>query len=299
MASKGKGKGKRKSNTGKEYERIVASIYRQFSGDAIIKENEIINGRQIDVTIRNHVAGHECLIIVECKDYNRSVEVSKVDSIIGVMEDVRASLSVIVSDSGFTKGALERAQNNGRVKLVSVIDTLNSKLRSRITVPVQVQIHDLEPITLDLTFVSNENDVKELPLADFSTAVEQSVIDFVDWLNDNGTALPPGEHSHTRDFECCGCEFHLKGTINKNIKTFINTEMFAKGSAIFDHLMSKPLTDSKLTISIDVENDPSWQQVPNDYDLANCQDFFKRITKPDRDAFIALSEKLVNKWREA
>lgn len=62
---------------GKEYEKIVAAIHRQFAGDANVTENEIITGksgqpRQIDVSIRTIVDGaYTILVVIDCKNYKR------------------------------------------------------------------------------------------------------------------------------------------------------------------------------------------------------------------------------------
>ena len=101
------------------FEAVVAAIHRQFGESAIITENEIIVGksgtpRQCDVTIRTNVCGYSILIVVECKKYNRPVEVGKVDALAGKIEDVGAAKGILISDSGFTDGALRGRLEIGR-----------------------------------------------------------------------------------------------------------------------------------------------------------------------------------------
>lgn len=126
---------------GAEYEQIVAGIHREFAGDAQVTENEFITGRlsgkprQIDVAIRSTIAGHKLLVIVECKDYRRSVGIDKVEELIGKVEDVGAATGVLVSNSGFSDDAVKRAEKDGRIQLATVIDVQNRKLRTYITIP--------------------------------------------------------------------------------------------------------------------------------------------------------------------
>lgn len=305
MAAKPKRPRKRQSTTGKEYERIVASVYRQFGNDAAVTENETINGRQIDVAIRKKVAGHEILLVIECKDYRRRVEIKHVDSAIGMIEDVKAALVVIVSDSGFTKGAIERARKNGRIQLVSVVDTMSSKLRSRISVPVQVTIHDFErepelllAFCLDETEVLQKYKSKTLQLSEFSDAVRKAVQFFVEWFNEKNFSLPSGENTYSQTFDCSGCTFRLESRFAMKVKTFINPNLLMVGVGVFDHLASAPIPESHLAIHVDVENDPSWREVPNDYILKECRNFYKRLVRLSKEKFEMLSQELVKKWTE-
>jgi hypothetical protein len=125
---------------GKEYEHIVAEIHRQFSPGAQVTENEKINGRQVDVCIRSVAGPYPVLTIVECKDYRRTVGVQRVDELVGKMEATNANQAVLVSDSGFSKGAINRAKSsNGRIQLASVVDIKNKNLKSKIKVPFLVE----------------------------------------------------------------------------------------------------------------------------------------------------------------
>jgi hypothetical protein len=129
---------------GKEYEKIVAAIHKQFAGNASISEDQEVIGksgrpRQIDVAIHSAILGYSVFIVVECKDYKRRVDVGKIDELIGKIEDVGADKGVLVSDSGFTEGAIQRARQDGRIQLSSVIDVQNEKLKSKVYIPCMVE----------------------------------------------------------------------------------------------------------------------------------------------------------------
>lgn len=142
-------------NTGKDYEKIVSAIHKQFSENASITDNDQIKGksgrlREIDIAIRSQVVGYDVLIIVQAKDYKRKVDIEKVDSLIGTLLDVGAAKAVLVSDSGFTKGAIDRAREDGRVELVSVIDIENNKLKARIGIPTIAELIGVESMSMKI-----------------------------------------------------------------------------------------------------------------------------------------------------
>lgn len=69
--------------------------------------------RQIDVSVFDKNNLKNPLFIVECKRHKRKLDVKHVDSFIGVIEDVEAKKGILVSPTGFTKGACNYAQAKG------------------------------------------------------------------------------------------------------------------------------------------------------------------------------------------
>jgi hypothetical protein len=114
---------------GKEYERIVAAVHRDFAGPT----------DRVEEDVHSVAVGYPVLIIIECKDYRRRVEVGKVDEVVGKREAVNAALAVLVSNSGCTDGAIQRANQDGRIQLSSMVDVEDQKLRSRIKFGVRVE----------------------------------------------------------------------------------------------------------------------------------------------------------------
>lgn len=134
---------------GKEYEQIVASVYRQVAGDGTVTENEKIQGksgkpRQIDVAVRREVDGQPELTVIECKDYATRVGIGRVDELIGKIQHVKATYGILASDSGFTEDAIIRTDDDPRITLVSVHDSKNSKLRSKLVLAHKVTYSNLK-----------------------------------------------------------------------------------------------------------------------------------------------------------
>ena len=93
-----------------------------FPYDKVLPNQEIpgvISGqsRQIDVLVEKG----EGIIDIECKDHKQKIDTPKVEAFVTKMKDVKAKTGVIVSNSGFTKGALATAKYYG-VKTMALVD---------------------------------------------------------------------------------------------------------------------------------------------------------------------------------
>jgi hypothetical protein len=102
------------------YERCVAAFTLEQNRDlqVTVQPNVILVGRlsgvkrQIDVLIDSRWAdGEDRRIIVDAKERSRKVDVKDIESFEGMMRDCNANRGVIVCSSGYTEGALKRAQD--------------------------------------------------------------------------------------------------------------------------------------------------------------------------------------------
>ena len=107
----------------KRFERLVAAIHHAESKGGKVNWNDVIQGRQFDVSVRFKYGLHEYLTVVECKDYASKVPVEKVDALVTKSRDVKANKAILVSANGFQSGCVEVAERYG-VKLL----TLNEKI---------------------------------------------------------------------------------------------------------------------------------------------------------------------------
>ncbi|EIE1227809.1 restriction endonuclease [Vibrio vulnificus] len=109
-----------KSNNGLEFELLTERIFKAISGqhdDVSIHRNVSLKGidgeRQIDLLITSKFAGIEFRTIVECKDYNKKIDVKVIDGFHSVMQDVSAHKGVVVSRKGFSSTAIAKAKRLG------------------------------------------------------------------------------------------------------------------------------------------------------------------------------------------
>jgi hypothetical protein len=94
--------------------------------------------REIDVLITSQTAGIPVRIAIECKNETEKTGIEKIDSFIGKLQDVNlpTQLGVFVSKSGYTSGALKRAQDVGIKALIlkenSVSETVIKAFQSTV-----------------------------------------------------------------------------------------------------------------------------------------------------------------------
>jgi hypothetical protein len=140
---------------GKDFERLTEQIFRILSsapfeqGEVSVEHDVLLEGhegpRQIDVLIRSKAGPIALTTIVECKDYARRVDVTVLDALHSVMQDVRANRAVIVARGGFTKNALQKARRLGIGAYTA--DHLGNVTDERLKVPVYVR--DVQPTQIE------------------------------------------------------------------------------------------------------------------------------------------------------
>ncbi len=113
-------------NTGKNYENFVASIQTaifQAEQDSSLKNiniqtNKIItdnngNKREFDIYWKFKAGGVIYETVIECKDYQSTVGIDKIDGIIGKIGDIPNLRAIFATTKGYQSGAKSKAENNG------------------------------------------------------------------------------------------------------------------------------------------------------------------------------------------
>ncbi len=258
-------------NDGKEFESIVAAIHRQFANGAVVTENEKIVGksgrvRQVDVAVRTSVMGYKVFILIECKDYKKKIGIDKVDELIGKIEDVGAEKGVLVSNSGFTKDALERAKKDGRIQLSSVIDIKNKKIRAKLAIPFLA--HFDSPQTLQLR-VDMGGDASMR--WDF---VEEEKLKFRRLWNEGKLDASPGNHEY-QDVVRDDATGRLIVTMIYTIKrtSYYKKVPLEESVGIYNHNDEGYTTKQIVTVPIRMDDFGSWEVVEGELPQATMQIF--------------------------
>jgi hypothetical protein len=124
-----------------ELEILVAKIQQQLAPGAEVHHDVRLPGkkskrdRQIDVLVRQMIGQYEMLIVLDCKDHARPVDVIGVEAFHELLDDVGAHKGALVCPTGFTKAAKERATGYG-VDLYSPVDTDPHKWQVMVAVPM-------------------------------------------------------------------------------------------------------------------------------------------------------------------
>lgn len=124
-----------------EFEKLAAKILEELSPHAQVKWDDRIYGhetqtlRQIDVSIRANLDGHDVLTIVQAKDWRTSADIKTIDEFASVIRDVKAQKGILVCRSGFTKNAKVYAQNLG-IELTTIHDAQSRNWNLEIKLPI-------------------------------------------------------------------------------------------------------------------------------------------------------------------
>ena len=105
------------SNNFREYENGIADIFSVIAGDrATVQRNIMVPSaldgrkRQIDILVEGTIFGlTDARMIVDCKCWKTAIDVGAVDRFIGMIDDVKADMGMLVSATGATSGAMARA----------------------------------------------------------------------------------------------------------------------------------------------------------------------------------------------
>jgi hypothetical protein len=103
---------------GEKFERIITAIERSLSSTGKIirnykvKDKDTGRSRQIDIAVIIKDTYRNIFCMIEVKDHKRQIDSPEIDKIIGIRNSVNANKAIMVSKSGFTKPALEKAKKN-------------------------------------------------------------------------------------------------------------------------------------------------------------------------------------------
>lgn len=100
------------------FQDVVAIVQRHMADGATVEESDMVTPtrsgkpREVDVTIRSTVAGHDLCVAVEASKTGRPATVEWVEQMIGKHMDLPTDKLVLYSGTRFTKGAVAKAAAN-------------------------------------------------------------------------------------------------------------------------------------------------------------------------------------------
>jgi len=112
----------------KDYEIYIHKHFKRQFPDATITHNVSCVGiisktkRQIDILVEGKIAGFELSVIIECKYFNRKVNVKHVESFLSFLNDLKASKGILITNEGFSKAAFNRATYDTQDIELRIID---------------------------------------------------------------------------------------------------------------------------------------------------------------------------------
>ena len=112
----------------KEYEIYITRHFKKLFPETSIQQNVRRKGlmsktdRQIDILIEGRVAGIKLSIIVDCKYFNKKVNVRHVESFLSFLRDLKASKGIMITNNGYSQAAYNRATNDSQDIELRILD---------------------------------------------------------------------------------------------------------------------------------------------------------------------------------
>ena len=190
-------------NTGKEYEIFVASLYQailnaeKFTTQKNIKvevNKKIIDRcgieRQFDIYWEYEVGGITYKTVIECKDYNSSISVEKIDALIGKIHDLPDLRAIFATKKGYQSGTKTKAEQN-KIDLLIVREQndfdwtdkdgnpLVKRISMKLNLRIPAVIYSFEPF-IDGDWVKANTDLDTNSLVNIEGLNNEIFIDDID-----------------------------------------------------------------------------------------------------------------------
>jgi hypothetical protein len=211
--------------TWRQFEKLAEQIYKELEPSAKVTHNDKILGqdskipRQIDVSIRHAIAGHDLLTIVQAKDYAEPADVNTVGEFATVIKDVRANKGVLICKSGFTSAAMTIAESYG-IDLCNIHDAESRKWSLDIKLPI-LWIDYCPSIKVSINFDFRVGDVLENPKSWRIIIIEEGGRGYIgDMLMMDLFANPWNDGVIPRNFKDIGQNYDMK-VDSKDFNLFI------------------------------------------------------------------------------
>ena len=170
---------------GLKYEKLTHDVVKALNSGKKVTHNVKLMGklsevkRQIDVKLDE---SDYDFVIYECKDWGRTVGVAAVGKLLSDLEDVGAKKAAIVSNSPFTKGAINMASKKG-VDLLHLVRTDDPDVRIGIAATVLVVGNQIEAIGMGVRDVRlDRGPVMSMDPETFTLLTEDGAITVHDYL---------------------------------------------------------------------------------------------------------------------
>ncbi|TWF39615.1 restriction endonuclease [Chitinophaga polysaccharea] len=116
------------SSDWKKYEKQIVDKLKTEFPKTDIKLNVKLDGiyskiqRQVDILVKGTMVGKSIIGVIECKCFNKKIDVKIIDGFIGFLEDVQANMGILITNVGYTTGAFNRAMAKGiKIDIVEYI----------------------------------------------------------------------------------------------------------------------------------------------------------------------------------
>ena len=261
---------KKKNIEWQEYEALIFKIYQELEPHAEVRHNDFIYGhdskseRQIDISIRQNIAGHKILMIIQAKNIKRSADINVIGEFASVIKDVKAAKGVLICNKGFTKKAKEYAKDLG-VDVCSVYDASSKNWTTELNFPVIKKSIIVIARVKHQSVILEDRTIDGIRLEHPTKALETFV---AAW---QAGTIPKEEGSHTFELDRSIIKLPVKSMpMTSYIKYDVSYKYHLKSFIPSDYRGIKDYISEKFKASfiefnekIPFLNDGTWQHVSN------------------------------------
>ena len=119
----------------RKYEKqIFNNLEQKFPNCSITFDDSIFGifsktDRQVDISIRGELAGNKLLGVIDCKCYSKNVDIKAVESFLGMLEDLKANIGIMITNVGYSEAAINRSSvKNLQLDIVKPADLQNLEI---------------------------------------------------------------------------------------------------------------------------------------------------------------------------
>jgi restriction system protein len=167
-----------------DFELIIAEIFKKFQHK--VKHYEVVHNvkeksenaeYQIDIKVTFEFLGVDFVVLVECKKYNSGIKRELIQILNDKVKELGAHKGILVSSSGYQKGAIEYAKKHG-IALIRLMDGVltyeaKSTFPSKVKIPEWV---DLPKYALFWMYSINESTIGTTSLdSDYFQKFEEEI----------------------------------------------------------------------------------------------------------------------------
>jgi hypothetical protein len=270
---------------GKWSEDAVAVIAKALYPAAITNVRQEIDGpegaREVDVEVRGNIDGRQQFALLECKDRKVPVDIQALDALHSKSLDLRADLSIIFSNSGFTRKALEKAN---RLDIGAMSALVHGDQRIR---PIIERVVTAKRLSVDkwhLALLPTDNSNEQFPAEWSPNDLHYEGLPVVNWISQLSRDLLikyenakkiiwTGAFLKETGFSLAGCNIMVLGLrLDMNCSTKWMSQVVTENvtAGAFDHLWKRVLVPSGQSYFLGTFDRDRWQECgPPDQEAAD------------------------------
>ncbi len=267
------------TKAGTKYQELTALVAKALDPNAKVKIGQWMEGpdgnREVDVEVRGTVDGTGHFVLIECKDWNRSVDIQEIDKLDSKRHDLAADSAMIYSNSGFSKKALRKAERLG-IDAVSAMAEGNQLVRPVLERELVVKALSVDSWNMTL-YPSGGSDCK-FPKPWDARTLRYEGLPVVNWLKNTSGDLLRKYEAERKIIETAAFKTEIRFTLEETPVLLRGIRVKMKCSrkwlsqtvredvslGVYNHITRRLTVPNKEYLSIGWIDQEAWQEMKID-----------------------------------